>query len=279
MSILGTRVVRTEDPRLLTEGGVYTDDLRIPELDGAARITFVRSPIAHARITGIDTETALDSPGVVAVLTAADMDDLPAGDGRPTTEPLLAADRVRYVGEAVAIVLTEQGYQGEDAAELVSVDYEPLPALISVHDAIEAGNEDYLDAVVKEALRIRPVIPGVGRVVSGGDFHFGGYVIPPGVEINPSIRTIHRRTDLTLEDLAEWLNPITAGWINYYGRFYRTALDPLLRRINVYLRRWAGKKFKRLRPYGQFKRWWTGVLEREPELFAQWKWVRSCWNG
>jgi cytochrome P450 len=64
------------------------------------------------------------------------------------------------------------------------------------HDAIEAGNEDYLDAVVKEALRIRPVIPGVGRVVSGGDFHFGGYVIPPGVEINPSIRTIHRRTDL-----------------------------------------------------------------------------------
>ena len=139
MSILGTRVVRTEDPRLLTEGGVYTDDLRIPELDGAARITFVRSPIAHARITGIDTETALDSPGVVAVLTAADMDDLPAGDGRPTTEPLLAADRVRYVGEAVAIVLTEQGYQGEDAAELVSVDYEPLPAVVDFDDALAGG--------------------------------------------------------------------------------------------------------------------------------------------
>ena len=84
MSILGTRVVRTEDPRLLTRGGVYTDDLRIPELDGAARITFVRSPIAHARITGIDTAAALASPGAVAVLTAADMDDLPrAGRGRP----------------------------------------------------------------------------------------------------------------------------------------------------------------------------------------------------
>jgi carbon-monoxide dehydrogenase large subunit len=139
MSILGTRVVRTEDPRLLTEGGVYTDDLRIPELDGAARITFVRSPIAHALITGIDTETALDSPGVVAVLTAADMDDLPAGNGRPTTEPLLATDRVRYVGEAVAIVLTEQGYQGEDAAELVSVDYEPLPAVVDFDDALAGG--------------------------------------------------------------------------------------------------------------------------------------------
>ncbi len=81
MSILGTRVVRTEDPRLLTRGGVYTDDLRLPELDGAARVTFTRSPIAHARITGIDTAAALASPGVVAVLTAADMDDLPSGDG------------------------------------------------------------------------------------------------------------------------------------------------------------------------------------------------------
>ena len=108
MSILGTRVVRTEDPRLLTQGGVYTDDLRIPELDGAARITFVRSPIAHARITGIDTGAALASPGVVAVLTAADMDDIPAASGRPTTEPLLAADRVRYVGEAV-------GHRGDRA--------------------------------------------------------------------------------------------------------------------------------------------------------------------
>ncbi len=139
MSILGTRVVRTEDPRLLTQGGVYTDDLRLPELDGAGRITFVRSPIAHARITGIDTGAALASPGVVAVLTAADMDDIPAAGGRPTTEPLLATDRVRYVGEAVAIVVTEQGYQGEDAAELVSVDYDPLPAVVDFDDALAGG--------------------------------------------------------------------------------------------------------------------------------------------
>ena len=58
MSILGTRVIRTEDPRLLTAGGVYVDDLRTPELNGAARLTFVRSPLAHARITGIDTSQA-----------------------------------------------------------------------------------------------------------------------------------------------------------------------------------------------------------------------------
>jgi carbon-monoxide dehydrogenase large subunit len=136
MSILGTRVVRTEDPRLLTAGGCYTDDLRLPELDGAVRATFVRSPVAHARITGIDTGAALASPGVVAVLTAADLDDIPAGSGEPTAEPLLATDRVRHVGESVALVLTEHGSQGEDAAELVSVDYEPLPAVVSLDDAL-----------------------------------------------------------------------------------------------------------------------------------------------
>jgi len=136
MSILGTRVVRTEDPRLLTAGGTYTDDLRLPELARALRVTFVRSPVAHAEITGIDAKTALDSPGVVAVLTAADADDLPPAAGQPTTEPLLAEDRVRYVGEPVAIVLTEDSYQGEDAAELVSVDYQPLAAVVGVDAAL-----------------------------------------------------------------------------------------------------------------------------------------------
>ena len=64
MSIMGTRVIRTEDPRLLTAGGVYVDDLRTPELNAAARLTFVRSPVAHARITGIDASEALAEPGV-----------------------------------------------------------------------------------------------------------------------------------------------------------------------------------------------------------------------
>jgi RNA-directed DNA polymerase len=86
---------------------------------------------------------------------------------------------------------------------------------------------------------------------------------------------IHRQTNLSLDDLAEWLNPIVAGWMNYYGRFYRTALYPLLRRVNIYLRRWAGKKYKRLRTYKRFKRWWTGLLARVPGLFAQWRWVYS----
>jgi len=153
MSILGTRVVRTEDPRLLTAGGTYVDDLRVPELTDAARVTFVRSPIGHARITGIDTTAAREAPGVVAVLTIQDMDDLvpppppepgseviegaPLPIGGLWSEPLLAVDRVRYVGEPVAMVLTNDSYQGEDAAELVSVDYEPLPAVIGIGTALE----------------------------------------------------------------------------------------------------------------------------------------------
>ncbi|HEY2304450.1 MAG TPA: xanthine dehydrogenase family protein molybdopterin-binding subunit [Streptosporangiaceae bacterium] len=135
MSIMGTRVLRTEDPRLLTQGGVYTDDLRLPELTGAAYVTVVRSPIAHALITGIDTSAAAELPGVVAVLTSADMPAPPEG-GDATAEPLLAADRVRYVGEPVALVLTEGRYQGEDAAELVSVDYDPLPAVPGIEEAL-----------------------------------------------------------------------------------------------------------------------------------------------
>jgi carbon-monoxide dehydrogenase large subunit len=155
MSILGTRVVRTEDPRLLTAGGVYVDDLRVPELEGAARVTFVRSPIAHAAITGIDISAARQAPGVLAVLTVADLDDLPPPPddpgmsgtegaplpmGGPWSEPLLAADRVRFVGEPVAMVITSDRYQGEDAAELVSVDYEPLPAVVGPDAAIAGAS-------------------------------------------------------------------------------------------------------------------------------------------
>ena len=151
MSILGTRVVRTEDPRLLTAGGTYVDDVRDPELSRAARATFVRSPVAHARITGIDTSAATAAEGVVAVLTVADMDDLPppppdsgltGTEGLPFplggvwSEPLLAVDKVRFVGEPVAIVITDDRYQGEDAAELVSVDYEPLGAVVGFDGAL-----------------------------------------------------------------------------------------------------------------------------------------------
>jgi RNA-directed DNA polymerase len=86
---------------------------------------------------------------------------------------------------------------------------------------------------------------------------------------------IGQRTDLTLDQLAEWLNPIIRGWINYYGRFYRSELVGLLRRVNFYLKRWATAKYKRLRTFKRFKRWWDGLLEREPGLFIHWRTVRT----
>jgi RNA-directed DNA polymerase len=85
---------------------------------------------------------------------------------------------------------------------------------------------------------------------------------------------IHHRTTSSLDDLAAWLNPIVAGWMGYYGRFYRSAMSPLLIRVSTYLRRWAGKKYRRLRSHGRFRRWWMGLLDRQPRLFAHWRWVR-----
>ena len=164
MSILGTRVVRTEDPRLLTAGGTYVEDVRVPELARAARVTFVRSPFGHALITGIDASAAREAPGVVAVLTYQDIDDIPPPppppEGGPPPgseaaplplggvwqEPLLAVDRVRFVGEPVAIVITDESYQGEDAAELVSVGYDPLPAVVDIGDALAGQTLLFPDA-------------------------------------------------------------------------------------------------------------------------------------
>jgi carbon-monoxide dehydrogenase large subunit len=134
--VLGRRVLRFEDERLLTVGGSYVDDVRVPELTGAAHVTFVRSPVAHALIAGIDASAALGEPGVVAVLAAGDLGDLQASGDEPMAEPLLAAGRVRFVGEPMAMVITDGRYQGEDAAELVSVDYEPLEAVIDPVDAL-----------------------------------------------------------------------------------------------------------------------------------------------
>ncbi len=139
MSIMGTRVVRTEDPVFLSRGATYTDDLTDERLTGALHLTLVRSPLAHARITAVDVAEATSAPGVVAVITGADIDLPPALLFPATAEgmvrPWLASEKVRFVGEPVAAVLTEQAYQGQDAADLVEVDYDPLPAVVDLRAA------------------------------------------------------------------------------------------------------------------------------------------------
>ncbi|SDI53399.1 group II intron reverse transcriptase/maturase [Sinosporangium album] len=84
---------------------------------------------------------------------------------------------------------------------------------------------------------------------------------------------VHRRTALSVHDLARWLNPIVSGWMNYYGRFYRSEFYPLLRRINVYLVRWMRKKYKRLRTFKRALAAWKRTTRQYPRFFAHWRWV------
>ncbi len=139
MSILGTRVERKEDPDLLTVGGMYVDDLAPAD---ALHVTFVRSVMAHAIVNSIDVTEAAAMPGIIGVFTAADLDLQPKSPSIPLLNQAmvrtsLATDRVRYVGEPVAAVVSETRNQGVDAAELVLVDYEPLEAVVTMEQALE----------------------------------------------------------------------------------------------------------------------------------------------
>jgi aerobic carbon-monoxide dehydrogenase large subunit len=133
MSILGHRVVRVEDPRFLTTGGTYVEDVA---LERAVWLTYVRSPHAHAAITGVEVDEAKAAPGVLAVFTGADLAELGLAPNllpvfpEAMRRPFVAADVVRYVGQPVVAVLAEDRARAADAAELVVVDYEPHPAVI-----------------------------------------------------------------------------------------------------------------------------------------------------
>jgi len=141
MSILGTRVVRIEDPRFLRGEGTYIGNLDVPD---ALHLTFVRSQMAHATILGIDADEARKMPGVRAVWTAADIDlePMPPANGMMNaamTFPYVARDTVRFVGDIVAVVVSTDKSSGVDAAETVIVDYEPLPVVLDMDDSL-AGN-------------------------------------------------------------------------------------------------------------------------------------------
>jgi carbon-monoxide dehydrogenase large subunit len=144
VSILGTRVLRTEDPGFLSTGGVYAEDVQDERLAGACHVHFVRSTVAHATIRSIDVSAAKDAEGVIAVYTGADLAAAGLAPSKPMMPnmnqamlaPLLASDVVRFVGEPVVAVITEEMYQGEDAIELVDIDYDILPAVATMHQAL-----------------------------------------------------------------------------------------------------------------------------------------------
>ncbi|MFN2281791.1 MAG: xanthine dehydrogenase family protein molybdopterin-binding subunit, partial [Anaerolineales bacterium] len=146
--IIGKRVKRVEDPRLLTGGALFVDDVNLPNMLHAA---FFRSDYAHARIKSIDTSQAKTIPGVVGVYTAEDMGDdwepgPPLVSPPPTLEGVtfnsrrqvpLVKDKVRHAGEIIAVVVAESRYIAEDAAEEILVEYEPLPAVVDLEKCLE----------------------------------------------------------------------------------------------------------------------------------------------
>ncbi|MBK7530708.1 xanthine dehydrogenase family protein molybdopterin-binding subunit [Piscinibacter sp.] len=182
-SPIGKPLQRREDYRFLTGAGQYTDDVVLP---GQTFGYFLRSPHAHARIKSIDTSKAAKAAGVVQIFTGADLAEakvggLPCGwlihskDGSPMKEPphpVLAQGKVRHVGDQVALIVAETALQAKDAAELIEVDYEELPAVIeittadksasAVHDDVPNnvcydwghGNKDAVDAAFKQAAKV-----------------------------------------------------------------------------------------------------------------------------
>lgn len=159
MRYTGARVHRVEDRRILTGQGRYVDDLRLPRMLHAA---FVRSPMAHARVTSVDAAAARELPGVAAVLTGAELRELVqpmpiglAGMAAPVFYPL-ATDRVRHVGDPVAVVIAESRYLAEDGAELVDAGYEPLPPVASYEAALDPASPPLFDDLPGNVLPFDP---------------------------------------------------------------------------------------------------------------------------
>jgi carbon-monoxide dehydrogenase large subunit len=218
-SILGTEVRRVEDAELIRGEGTYVDNIDIP---GALHISFVRSPIAHARISAIDTAEAEAAPGVHAVYTAESL-SLPAQVGpiplnAACARPPLAVGKVRFVGDVVAAVVADSKAEAQDAAELVEIDYDPLEPVIDLEHALdpasaqqfeelgtnvaagerEPGDDDPLagaDVVVRLTMRNQrlaamPMEPNAIAVVPGGA-GVDGAGADPRVTVYASTQSAH----------------------------------------------------------------------------------------
>jgi aerobic carbon-monoxide dehydrogenase large subunit len=194
---VGQPVPRVEDPKLVRGEGRYTDDLSLP---GQAYAVMVRSPYAHGIIRGIDADAAQDMPGVLAIYTAADLAGygplkvVPAfknRDGSPMLKPdryALASDRVRFVGDPVAVVVAENVAEARDAAEAVALDIEALPAVIRPEEALAPGAPQLYEGV-----------PGNCPL----DFHFGDVR-----RVAEAFAAAAHVTRLTLSDNRVVVNPM-----------------------------------------------------------------------
>jgi carbon-monoxide dehydrogenase large subunit len=175
-SILGHAVQRKEDPALITGGRQYVDDLDIP---GVLQLAFARSPFAHATLGAIDVKAAEKMPGVVAVHTAASLGLEPQA-GFPFlpmfARSALATGKVRFVGEAVAVVVAETKAQALDAVEAIDVDYDPLPVVVDAEAALAPGAPEVWGDVGMGGPNMAFVIPGepIEDLMEGADVTVSG---------------------------------------------------------------------------------------------------------
>ena len=205
--IFGSGIRRREDPRLITGRASYTDDITLP---GMVHTAILRSPYAHARVHGVDTKAAAARDGVLAVFTGEDTDgvlnpipcawQVPDSDIKAVDHPAIAKDVVRYVGDAVAVVVAETRYQAEDALEHIVVDYEPLPAVLDPQKATEPGAPQlHEDAPNNQAFH---------WVVAGGDADAAF----DDAEVVVSDRIVHPRLIANAMEprsaIAQWLGPM-----------------------------------------------------------------------
>ena len=158
-SVIGAAVKRREDPRFITGHGQYTDDIKLP---GMLNMAILRSPYAHAKINSIDTSKARALPGVRAVYTGKDLQGkvgnmpavfiIPDANFKMPAYPVMAVDRVRYTGDAVAAVVADDPFTARDALEAIEVDYEPLPVVVNEEEALKPGAPQLHDDVPNNEL-------------------------------------------------------------------------------------------------------------------------------
>ena len=257
MSILGHRVLRKEDPGILTGRTEFVADVHDPLLDDAVHVTYVRSTVAHARIANIDAADALAAPGVLGVFTATDLGLTPQPSPfSPTfTQCPLSLDVVRYVGEPVAVVVTERADQGEDAAERVVVDYEPLPAVVGVEAAL-AG--DVL------------LFPEVGTNVCIDSAHLGIPQDDPdlfaGCDIVVSAQLVNQR----LAPCPLEVRAAAAAW-THDGRLVHWATTQMPQAVQGVL----AAVYAPPRVSGSSRRPWVVASARSPASTRK----RSCWRA
>ena len=159
---MGHSVPRKEDPRFIRGKGNYVDDVKLP---GMLHLDIVRSPVAHARITCINTEKALAIPGVLAVLTGKDLEQYNLA-WMPTlmgdTQMVLPVDTVKYDGQEVAAVLATDRYTAADGVNAVEVEYDPLPVVVNPFKALAPDA-----TIVRKTKRRRATTSGTGRLATG----------------------------------------------------------------------------------------------------------------